>query len=71
MRVRLSITCFLLLLGAAAVLPAFGQDISTFTLQSGEDVFLRELSSAVSRSALTTTLPQLDCAIEYIRQAEW
>lgn len=68
MRVRLSIACFLLLLGAAAVLPAYGQDISNFTMQAGEDVFLRELSAAVSRSGLTTTLPQLDCAVEYIRR---
>lgn len=45
------------------------QDISEYSLRNNnEDVFLRELTAAVARSSLATTLPRLDCAVEYIRR---
>lgn len=59
----------------AAVLPAamqpaaaVAQDISSYTLRNEADVFQRELAAAVARSAMTTALPRLDCAVEYIRR---
>lgn len=52
----------------AAILPAAAQDISSYTLQNDTDVFQRELSAVVARSAMTVTLPKLDCAVEYIRR---
>ncbi len=70
MHIRTAIAILLLPFALTACLPspAGGQDISSYELVTGEDVFQRELAAAVARTSFPGTLPLLDCAVEYIRR---
>ena len=57
-----------LLLAAPA---AHAQDVSAYTLHSGEeDVFQREVDAALALSPLAERLPRLGCTVEYIRRLD-
>jgi hypothetical protein len=65
---RLVITPLFLAFSCLAILPVAAQDISTYSLQRDDDIFQRELATAIARSPLGSALPRLDCAVEYIRR---
>lgn len=68
MRTAIAILLLPLALTACLSAGAHAQDISSFEIVTGEDVFQRELSAAVARTSFPGTLPLLDCAVEYIRR---
>ncbi|MDH7515349.1 MAG: hypothetical protein QHI48_05720 [Bacteroidota bacterium] len=58
-----------LTLAGAGFPPASGQDVSDFTVQTGNDLFLRETQRALASEDFAF-LPSLDCSFEYIRRFE-
>ncbi|MCB2205412.1 hypothetical protein KQI65_11750 [bacterium] len=58
-----------LLLFSGSLLQA--QDITPYTLRSGEeDIFQREVNSAIAQASLDERLPKLGCTVEYLRRLD-